>query len=80
MAINWDEIQRWDPKNLNSASRQLRELAAAGANVVVLSSDVDEIREVSDRVLILVDGSVRLDSYNSELAFDKIVATMSEVA
>lgn len=61
-------------------SRQLRELAAAGATVVVLSSDVDEIREVSDRVLILVDGSVRLDSYNSELAFDKIVATMSEVA
>ena len=26
MAINWDEIQRWDPKNLNSASRKLREL------------------------------------------------------
>ena len=48
--------------------------------MIVLSSDVDEIREVSDRILILVDGSVRLDSYNSELAFDKIVATMSEVA
>lgn len=61
-------------------SRQLRELAASGATVIVLSSDVDEIREVSDRILILVDGSVRLDSYNSELAFDKIVATMSEVA
>ncbi|AKK06680.1 ABC-type sugar transport system, ATPase component [Corynebacterium mustelae] len=61
-------------------SRQLRELAAAGATVLVLSSDVDEIREVSDRVLVLVDGSVRLDSYNSELAFDTIVATMSEVA
>lgn len=61
-------------------SRQLRELAATGATVLVLSSDVDEIREVSDRVLVLVDGSVRLDSYNSELAFDTIVATMSEVA
>jgi simple sugar transport system ATP-binding protein len=41
---------------------QARAAATAGAAVVVLSADVDEVLEVADRVLVLVDGSVTLDT------------------
>jgi len=61
-------------------SRRTRELAAAGACVVVFSSDVDEIREVADRVIVLVDGRPRLDAYTTQTDGDAIVASMSEVA
>lgn len=61
-------------------SRQAREQAAAGACVVVLSSDVEEIREVADRIVVLVEGDVRLDRYTSEIDNDAIVTSMSEVA
>ncbi|MBC7291262.1 MAG: sugar ABC transporter ATP-binding protein, partial [Actinotalea sp.] len=61
-------------------SRRAREQAAAGACVVVLSSDVDEIREIADRVLVMVEGELRLDAYTTEVDNDAIVASMSEVA
>lgn len=61
-------------------SRRAREQAANGACVVVLSSDVEEIREIADRVLVMVEGRVRLDAYTTEVGNDAIVASMSEVA
>lgn len=61
-------------------SRRAREQAAGGACVVVLSSDVDEIREIADRVLVMVEGELRLDAYTTEVDNDAIVASMSEVA
>ncbi|WP_052466062.1 sugar ABC transporter ATP-binding protein [Mobilicoccus massiliensis] len=61
-------------------SRQARELAGEGACVVVLSSDVDEIREVADRIVVLVDGHPRFDAYTTQTDGDAIVASMSEVA
>lgn len=61
-------------------SRRAREQAAAGACVVVLSSDVEEIREIADRVLVMVEGEIRLDAYTTEVDNDAIVASMSEVA
>jgi len=58
---------------------QARQIAADGSCVVVLSSDVDEIREVADRILVLVDGEVRLDDYTTQIDGEDIVASMSEV-
>lgn len=60
-------------------SRKLRAVAGEGACVVVLSSDVDEIREVADRILVIVEGNIRMDSYTSEVDQDAIVLSMSEV-
>jgi simple sugar transport system ATP-binding protein len=60
-------------------SRRVRALAGEGACVVVLSSDVDEIREVADRILVMVEGDIRMDSYTSEVDQDAIVKSMSEV-
>jgi simple sugar transport system ATP-binding protein len=61
-------------------SRRAREQAAQGACVVVFSSDVEEIREIADRILVLVEGHVRLDSYAGDVDNEAIVTSMSEVA
>jgi len=46
---------------------RLTTLARSGGAAVVLSSDVDEILEVSDRIVVLVSGAVALDGYADEL-------------
>ncbi|AYF72888.1 sugar ABC transporter ATP-binding protein [Nocardia yunnanensis] len=55
--------------------RQARALAGDGAAVLVLSSDIDEVLEVADRVLVLVDGEIRLDTYDPEP--DRILDTLA---
>jgi simple sugar transport system ATP-binding protein len=61
-------------------SRKAREVASTGVGVVVLTSDIDEVLEVADRIVVLVDGGIRLDTYSSQTNRDQIVARMSEVA
>lgn len=61
-------------------SRRAREQAAGGACVIVFASDVEEIREIADRILVLVDGEIRLDAYTSEIDDEAIIASMSEEA
>jgi simple sugar transport system ATP-binding protein len=61
-------------------SRKLRTLAAAGAVVIVNSSDVDEILQGCDRILVLGDGVVRSDTYIRETTRDQIIERMSEIA
>lgn len=61
-------------------SAQARAVAEQDAAVVVLTSDIDEVLEVADRIVVLVDGEVRMDSYSSQTNRDEIVARMSEVA
>ena len=61
-------------------SHKLRDLAADGAAVIVNSSDVDEILQGCDRILVLVDGVVRSDTYISETTRDQIIERMSEIA
>jgi len=61
-------------------SRKLRALAAEGAAVVITSSDVDEILQGCDRILVLGDGVVRSDTYIRETTRDQIIERMSEIA
>jgi simple sugar transport system ATP-binding protein len=61
-------------------SRKLRALAAEGAAVIITSSDVDEILQGCDRILVLGDGVVRSDTYLSETSRDQIIERMSEIA
>ncbi len=61
-------------------SRRLRTLALEGAAVVVTSSDVDEILQCCDRILVLGDGTVRSDTYIRETNRDQIIERMSEIA
>lgn len=60
-------------------SLQARELSKSGAGVLVLTSEVDELLEIADRVIVLVDGEPRLDKYLSETSREEIVYEMSEV-
>ncbi|PRY67122.1 monosaccharide ABC transporter ATP-binding protein (CUT2 family) [Glaciihabitans tibetensis] len=60
---------------------RLTTLVRTGAAAVVLSSDVDEIVEVSDRIIVLVAGSIALDGYADELDRSTIVeAFLGETA
>jgi simple sugar transport system ATP-binding protein len=56
-----------------------REVAAAGSAVVVMSTDLTEIIEVADRVIVLADGNLRHDAYLSETSRDEILERLSEV-
>jgi simple sugar transport system ATP-binding protein len=47
---------------------------------MVLTSDIDEALEVADRILVLVDGEARFDSYVSQTSREQILSKMSEVA
>jgi len=46
----------------------IRELASAGTAVIVISSEYPELLAVSDRVLVLKDGSIIRDIPRSEIA------------
>lgn len=61
-------------------AHQMRHQAEAGACVVVFVSDVDELNEIADRIVVLVEGDVRMDTYRSDTSNTEIVASMSEVA
>jgi len=60
-------------------SAKARSLASQGRGVVVFTSEVDELLEVADRVIVMVDGEPRMDTYLSETNREEIVNTMSEV-
>lgn len=61
-------------------SLESRSLAGSGSAVLVLTSEVDELLGVADRVIVLVDGEPKLDSYITETSREEIVGIMSEVA
>ena len=61
-------------------SRKARSVAGEGNAVMVLTSDIDEALEVADRILVLVDGEARFDSYVSQTSREQILSKMSEVA
>ncbi|WP_144834484.1 sugar ABC transporter ATP-binding protein [Microbacterium sp. BH-3-3-3] len=53
-----------------------RARAAEGAAVVVLSSDVDEVLDVADRIVVLVSGRIVLDTPAGTLDRARIVAAL----
>ena len=61
-------------------SLKARDAAARGACVVVFSSDIEEIREVADRILVMVEGQIALDRTATEVDADAIMTSMSEVS
>lgn len=61
-------------------SKQIRALVQDGNAAIIFSSDIDEILESTDRVVVLVDGDIKFDSYISKTSRDEIIKIMSEVA
>lgn len=61
-------------------SKRTRTVSGEGNAVIVLTSDIDEALEVSDRIVVLVDGEVRFDSYVTQTNREQILSKMSEVA
>ena len=61
-------------------AKKASELAESGGAVIVLTSEVDELLEVADRVIVLVDGAPILDTYLADTSREEIVQSMSQVA
>jgi len=78
MVLN-EPFQGVDVGARHDLAEKAREVAATGSAVIVMSTDLEEIMEVSDRVVVLADGNLRLDAYLSETSRDKILQRLSEV-
>lgn len=59
-------------------AEKAREVAASGSAVIVMSTDLGEIMQVSDRVIVLADGDLRHDAYLSETSREEILAKLTE--
>lgn len=53
--------------------------AENGTCVLVAVSDVNEAREIADRIIVLVEGRIALDKRADEVTNEEIVASMTEV-
>ncbi len=53
----------------------LRKLTARGAGVVMLSTEVDELIELTDRVLVFREGSVSTELTRTDLSRERLVAS-----
>ena len=78
MVLN-EPFQGVDVGARHDLAEKAREVAAGGSAVVVMSTDLEEIIETSDRVVVLADGNLRFDAYLSETSRDEILQRLSEV-
>jgi len=56
--------------------KRLREWAAAGAALLVISSETDEVLDVADRILVFHAGTLVLDSPRTEINREQLMAAM----
>ncbi len=54
--------------------RVIQDLVTHGISVIVISSDLEELLAISDRVLVMANGSIRGEFSANEATFDKIMA------
>ncbi|MCB0043643.1 MAG: sugar ABC transporter ATP-binding protein, partial [Caldilinea sp.] len=78
MVLN-EPFQGVDVGARHDLAEKARDVAAAGSAVVVMSTDLEEIMEISDRVVVLADGNLRYDAYLSETSRDELLQRLSEV-
>ena len=56
--------------------KRLREWAAAGAALLLISSEMDEVLDVADRVLVFHAGTLVLDCQRREVSREQLMAAM----
>ncbi|MDR7233618.1 sugar ABC transporter ATP-binding protein [Agrococcus sediminis] len=60
-------------------AKRARGQAADGSCVVMICSDVEEVREMADRIVVMVEGRITLDARASAVRNEDIVKSMTEV-
>ena len=56
--------------------KRLREWAAAGAALLVISSETDEVLDVADRILVFHAGTLVLDGPRKQISHEQLMAAM----
>jgi ABC-type sugar transport system ATPase subunit len=56
--------------------KRLREWAAAGAALLVISSETDEVLDLADRIMVFHAGNLVLDGPRTEISREQLMATM----
>ncbi len=67
-----DPTQGVDAETIPELYRFVRELADGGCGVVVITSDLDELVDVSDRVIVMQDGQQDVELRGDEVTMDKV--------
>ena len=66
-----------DVNNIRATRKRIREVADAGKAVVLISTDLDELLELADRIAVIDHGSIRGTVENNDGARDAIGRLMS---
>jgi ABC-type sugar transport system ATPase subunit len=56
--------------------KKIRDLAESGLTILVVSSEIEEILAVSDRVIVMYEGVLRKELTGEELQKDTLVSAM----
>ncbi len=56
--------------------QRVRQVAQDGSSVILMSSDLEEIMQAADRVLVLVDGEIKHDAYLSQTSREEILDSL----
>lgn len=56
--------------------QRVRQVATEGSAVILMTSDLEEIMQAADRVVVLVDGELRHDAYLTETSRDEILDSL----
>jgi ribose transport system ATP-binding protein len=67
-----DPTQGVDVETIPELYRFIRSMAAQGCGVVVITADIDELVEVSDRVVVLEDGALIDELRNDRISVESI--------
>ena len=54
--------------------RVIQDLVSQGISVIVISSDLEELLNISDRVLVMANGTIRGEYLAHEATTDKVMA------
>lgn len=78
MVLN-EPFQGVDVGARHDLAERARDVAASGCAVIAMSTDLEEIMEIADRVIVFADGNLRFDAYLSDTSREQILQRLSEV-
>ena len=71
-----EPVNGLDPQGVQDFRNKLKEIAATGVSILILSHLLDEIEKVCDRVIVIEKGKIIADDKLENLVADEIIKTL----